>query len=242
MHRLILIIFSLCSTGCSFITSKVNVDALGDWNLECPAGNYLFENGYFKPTIAYNERYTRRCEISNRTLLQLNIPFSFSFSISTSSVEYTDRQWHSIFQIHSFPDLALGEIWRCPVLAFEIQKGHIRMFNRWDINMLSKTAEGTCASDKNSISSRLLFDNYRIEKNSTYHLVVSGIMSYEENGVLDVYINGEKIAHVTGPNTFNDVEGPYLKLGIYKPTSWDVKKGLSYSYRNISFNGDLIED
>lgn len=242
MFRFFFIIAFSSLTSCSSIDVNLIKEDFEGWNLECPSGSYLFDTNYFKSTLIYRERATKRCEIANRTLLRLGEPFSFSFTFLASRVDYTDENWHSIFQLHSFPDLQLEESWRCPVSALEIKNGHMRMFNRWDNNELSKTTNGTCASSENSIFSRLLFDGYRLEENTTYHVVVSGIMSYESIGILKVDLNGENIVYVTGPNTFNDAKGPYIKLGIYKPTSWNALEDLSYSYLNISFKDEVIED
>ena len=40
--------------------------------------------------------------------------------------------------------------------------------------------------------------------------------SYGPDGVLEVWKNSQKIVTKSGPNTFNDARGPYMKMGIYK--------------------------
>ncbi len=43
--------------------------------------------------------------------------------------------------------------------------------------------------------------------------------SYDNDGVTEVWRDGELVMERTGPNAFNDFRGVYLKLGLYHPTS-----------------------
>ena len=40
--------------------------------------------------------------------------------------------------------------------------------------------------------------------------------SYQADGILEIWKNGEKVVDQKGPNTFNDAKGPYFKMGLYK--------------------------
>jgi len=41
--------------------------------------------------------------------------------------------------------------------------------------------------------------------------------SYGEDGLTEVWRNGEIVMQRKGPNTYNDFRGVYLKLGLYHP-------------------------
>lgn len=207
------------------------------WQPECRGKKINYYQNILKFELSYVERQSKRCEITNRQMIQLNEPFILTFTLEASRVDYLDDQWHSILQIHSFPDLKLGEKWRCPISALEVYKGELRMFNRWDSDKVSITNNGTCANQGNSISSRRLFSGYRIERDKAYNVVIKGVMSYSKRGRLTVIINNEVLADIKGPNAFNDIQGPFVKYGIYKPTSWKGKQTLKYSYSNMDFVG-----
>jgi len=241
INRFCFIIIFLCTSGC--VNKNLNdFNYLSDsWSLECSSeGSFITEN-YFIATLRYFGKRSKRCEIASRHTLEFNHPFNLSFSVSSQNIS-NDDEWHSIFQIHSFPDIKLGEIWRCPVAALEVKNGNLRMFNRWDKNLLSVTDNGSCANKGNSISSRLLFDDFKLTDNVVYKIVIAGVLSYKGNGHLSVFINDKEVASFFGPNAYFDKRGPYLKLGIYKPTSWESKKSLTYIYRDISLEVFPIEN
>jgi hypothetical protein len=240
MFRVLIACSSLIASGCSVNMPQSSSSHFTDWTIECVSGDYLMEGGRFESNLHYKDRTSRRCEIANATLIALGEPFSISFSFSTDNVDYMDNEWHSIFQIHSFPDLEKNELWRCPILALEVKNGKLRMFNRWDSSIVSLTSNGTCSGYGNSISSRLVFDEYVIQKKFRYDVVVSGVLTYETHGSLDLFVNGKHITHLQGPNAFNDLKGPFFKLGIYKPTGWNLNQKFHYSYYDIQA-GEPIE-
>ena len=63
--------------------------------------------------------------------------------------------------------------------------------------------------------------------------MVHVLWSYGEDGVLQIWKDGELLVDRDGPNAFNDAEGPYFKMGIYKgwsnpDTVGDVDSRLLY--------------
>jgi len=46
--------------------------------------------------------------------------------------------------------------------------------------------------------------------------------SHKPDGLLEVWKDGKLVVRKTGPNTYNDEKGPFLKMGIYKP-HWKSK-------------------
>jgi hypothetical protein len=183
----------------------------------------------------------RRCEITNHDWVSLDSNFHISFNIKAKEIRALDPKWHTIMQIHSFPDLAIGEVWRCPILSLEVIRGRLRAYSRWDRNEVSVTKASTCANSGNSIQSKVLFTNYPLQANQNYQITVSGFLSTTTDGWLTIYIDKELVATSFGPNAFNDKRGPYLKLGVYKPTSW-THGPISYKYSNIIRYDDKHEN
>jgi hypothetical protein len=205
------------------------------WKIECIHKQDNLTENSFHTYLSYAARNSKRCEIATHDLININEAFELSFVFSTDYIEKKGGQWHSLFQIHSFPDK--GEHWRCPVLALEIIEGTLRMFNRWDTNQISSLVDGTCASAKNSIKSRKMFSDYVIEVDTEYKITILGKLALDDSGILEIRINDEVVGSYEGPNMFNDERGPYLKFGIYKPTWWKYRRTLSYQYTNFIFQG-----
>lgn len=202
-----------------------------EWIRECEKQNIIAERN--KLTVQHFSSDQRpRCEVANRTWLSLGSEFSVAFDIVANS-NYHENYWHNIMQIHSFPDLAEGEVWRCPILSVEVKDGMLRAFSRSDKEKISQTVNGSCANEGNSIRSNKLFGRIPFNSNAIYRIEVAGKLSTSQDGFLKISINDELVSFTKGPNAFNDVEGPYLKLGIYKPSGWLKPGQLSYTYSNL---------
>jgi hypothetical protein len=48
--------------------------------------------------------------------------------------------------------------------------------------------------------------------------------SYGEDGIVEIWKDGEQVAKRIGPNAYNDLLGPFFKLGIYIP-QWNTEDG-----------------
>ena len=224
-------IFS-CKTNVNTQNVPININAKY-WKKECLNNTYKRDGNKF--TISLNDDYykSKRCEFASTDQNLLNNSFNISFTVTPEVVNKQDKQWHSIFQVHSFPDLSLGEHWRCPIISVEVNRGKFRIFNRWDDKQLSLLKRGTCASSQNSISGRLILDDFDLEEGRKYQFNISGYFSFSEKGFLKVSINNILQSESYGPNAFNDKRGPYFKFGIYKPTTWSDAKKYTYVYENI---------
>ena len=54
------------------------------------------------------------------------------------------------------------------------------------------------------------------EKGCWTDWVVHVKWSYQSDGILQIWKNGEKVVDQNGPNAFNDAHGPFFKMGLYK--------------------------
>ena len=206
---------------------------------ECNKSDVWFQSGFDRQDVLHTrlEKGKKRCEVVIHEMLRRDHPFSFSFDFMVEDTNRsTSDQWFMIAQVHSKP--GKGESWRCPVLSFESHQGKFRMYNRWDTNKYSITYPGrTCAQPGTSIGSRTMFEGYDYEPDTWYNIEISGKFSFiDEHACLTVYINGEMVGFECGYNTFNDFFHMFVKLGIYKPTTWRTLDQIKIRYNNIKFH------
>jgi hypothetical protein len=125
--------------------------------------------------------------------------------------EIDEDSYDIIAQWHDSPDFDLGETWRSPALNLQVAAGNWKINRRWDPNPVTYDNTPGPGGGTESIGlgpfSKGVWTDWVIHVN----------WSYENNGVLEVWKNGELVLMREGPNTYNDQTGPYLKLGIYKP-------------------------
>ena len=177
-----------------------------------------------------------RCELSIHYLTSLNKQFTLSFEFKTNTYARTE-EWHSIFQIHSAPDKALGEAWRCPVMMMSVYGDRLAMYRRYDHSKVSVPGKWGCADDNpaTTIKSVEVFKSVEYDAGGWNTFVMTGTLGLTGEECLTVSINS--VSHTScGPNTYNDGWPPFLKFGIYKPTSWDNYDTIKVAYRNISYN------
>ena len=58
--------------------------------------------------------------------------------------------------------------------------------------------------------------------------------SNQNDGILEIWKDGEKVVDQKGPNTFNDAKGPYFRMGIYK--GWKDPDRASDAISNTTFS------
>jgi len=134
----------------------------------------------------------------------------YGFSIFLPKDYVTDNIWEIVAQWHGVPDFDIGENWRNPVMALSTNGGKWTLLNRWDAKR--NTFEG----GKKSYGGTEIYDFGLYETEVWADWVIHVKWSYQPDGILEVWKNGEKVVDQKGPNTFNDAKGPYFKMGIYK--------------------------
>ena len=161
----------------------------------------------------------KRCEIVIKTFEKSPHINHVSFEAKTNHNINHPTEWVGLMQIHAFPDV--GEKWRCPPFSLETHRNRLRMYNRWDTQKISKTTGYNCAQKGNSIQSRTVFGNYPIQQNEWFSLDMDLKLSHRDDAQTNVILDQGAPISMKGPNIYNDHKMPYLKFGIYKPTSWE---------------------
>lgn len=101
-----------------------------------------------------------------------------------------------------------------PTLVFTITPE----YDGWTI--LSRSDPRRITTDKEGVRTK----SYRVGRYETdkwVDWVVNVKWSYGSDGFLKIWKDGKLVVSDTGPNTYNDVLGPHVKMGIYKP-AWRI--------------------
>jgi hypothetical protein len=141
--------------------------------------------------------------------------YAFSSYLPTDFV--TDPMAENIAQWHEIPDWDKGENWRSPPIAFGIVNG------RYYVKYMWAAAE---VNTNNTKDGEKQVDLGAVDKGKWNDFAFHIKFSYKSDGILEIYKNKVKIFSLYGPNSFNDENYPYFKVGIYK---WGWNGWASYS-------------
>ncbi len=204
--------------------------------IECNHKTYSITEDYTLKICLNKEDQEKRCEISIKTFSKppaIN-DISFSFRLSGDALE--EKYHYSLLQIHSFPDQKLGEKWRCPPFTMDMTGNHLAIQSRWDAQKRSQTSGYNCTEPGSSIQSSTFLTQENIKTGTWYPFAMSARLSYASDGFMKLNAFNHEQKYF-GPNAYNDERPPYLKLGIYKPTSWTgAQKSICMEYKDIKMN------
>lgn len=142
--------------------------------------------------------------------------YGFSMYLPTDFV--SDPMAEKFAQWHEIPDWDLGETWRSPPISLGIQNDRYNLQVLWAAAPVNtnNTKDGEKDIDLGPVT----------DKGKWADWVVHIKFSYKSDGILEIWKNKVKIYSLYGPNSFNDENFPYFKLGIYK---WGWNGWASYS-------------
>jgi hypothetical protein len=156
-----------------------------------------------------------------RAEIHLNSPadaenwYGFSNYLPTDFV--SDPLAEKIAQWHEIPDWDLGENWRSPPISLGIQNGRYYLQVLWAAAAVNTNATKDGEKD---------IDLGPVDLGKWNDWVFHIKFSYKSDGILEIWKNKVKVYTLYGPNSFNDENYPYFKVGIYK---WGWNGWASYS-------------
>lgn len=178
------------------------------------AGRYAMKSVLDRATSAVSYR----TEVVPRTAsARIGQDHWYGFSIYFPKEWKPDNVWEIVAQWHDVWDRDLGETSRNPILSFGVVNDEMTIRNFWDSRPL--TPLGPKGHEYEG--SATLWHGPILRDRWT-DWVVHIKWSYQDDGLTEIWRNGEKIVHRKGPNCFNDQKGPYFKMGIYK--GWRDRK------------------
>jgi hypothetical protein len=131
----------------------------------------------------------------------------YGFSQFLPSDYVSDPVTEAVAQWHEVPDWDLGENWRSPPISMEIKNDHYFIKVMW---------ASAAVNTNQTKDGEIYYDLGPVDKNKWNDWVFHIKFSYQSTGVLEVWKNKTKVLTRNGPNSYNDENFPYFKLGIYK--------------------------
>ena len=152
----------------------------------------------------------KRCELKRYGLFTLSEERWYSFKIFLPQNYTADQDGEIVTQWHGIPDFLEGESWRQPPLALMTRDGKWFIQQHWNPNRVVR---------ESVLSETIDLGTYQQSKWTSwiFHLK----WSYLPNGLIEIWKDEELIFQKTGANTYNDLFGPYFKIGIYKNGEWN---------------------
>lgn len=140
----------------------------------------------------------------------------------------------TVLQWHAVDDRFLGEAGRPPPLRLIVHENMWKVANHWDERLLT----GLPLLGGDPSGGALLWQGPVATREWT-DWVVHARWAHDASGLLEIWKDGDLIVRRSGPNTYNDILGPFYKAGIYIP-GWK-EEGSPQGARRALLIGGLQE-
>lgn len=127
-----------------------------------------------------------------------------------------------IAQWHATPDLLDGEVWRSPPLAVRYVGGELTVTAR---------ASAEPVQLENDAPEEVLYRHPDLEKGVWHDWIFHIVWSWEEDGLVEAWLDGEPVISRDGPVGYNDRVGTWFKWGIYRDDHPETQALLHDHYR-----------
>lgn len=155
----------------------------------------------------------------------------YAFSVYLPSDYATDNIWEMVAQWHNVPDQSKGEATDLnPPLSLNSANGEWMISTIWDSRILTL---------KSSYEGKERFYLGPYKKGVWTDWVFHMKWSPFSDGLLQVWQDGKLVVNKKGGLAFNDVVGPYMKLGIYKGWSDRTSPVGNVSQRTL-YHDDVV--
>jgi hypothetical protein len=164
-----------------------------------------------------------RAEISSKEKLDFDQTYTMTYDFMVEPGQ-KNTVGVNVGQFHGTPDAndygSLG-----PVFAIRLVGERMRIVTRTDSDRIT---------DARPADNFIYSDTTDIQRGHWYQMKVEIRFDPDGQGVINVWRDGEQLAHYKGGVGYNDALGPYWKMGIYRPPAPET---LAVAYRNF----DLVE-
>lgn len=157
----------------------------------------------------------KRSELAMGAEMNPQVDRWYGFSIFIPEDYQTDDQSEIFAQWH---DAAPVSLIRSPPVSLHLYRGQWRIALYWGAQKFTTKLT----------ASKKLIDMGAFERNKWTDFVFHIKFSYTDNGILEVWKDGKQLVNYVGPNFYNDDNGPYFKIGLYK-YPWNSGKNLPQS-------------
>lgn len=172
----------------------------------------------------------KRAELQIFNAAELKNEYWYGLSIFLPNDWQTDAMDEVVAQWNATCDAHLGEdARRSPPLALRIKNNIWFITNRWDERKITPPG--------NTAPKTILWKG-PFAKGVWTDWVVHARWSYESDGLIEIWKNGEKIIVWKGPNAYNDELGLRFKIGIYKP-KWNDPRAKANIRRRVIYHDEV---
>lgn len=141
--------------------------------------------------------------------------WSWSEYLPSEDWSVPDPHQAVVGQWHEQPDFHLGENWRSPPIMRKIQNGKNWVNRMWDADPVNTNA---------TKDGEETFDLGAIDTDQWVEWIWHIKYGYDNTGLLEIWKNGVKVySRVNMPNSFNDRDVPFFKIGVYEGAWGDVQ-------------------
>jgi len=169
------------------------------------------------------DAYQERSEISSKEKLDFDQTYTMTYDFMVEPGA-KNTVGVNVGQFHGTPDAgdygSLG-----PVFAIRLVGERMRIVTRTDSDRITEARPA---------DNFLYTDTTDIERGHWYQMKVEIRFDPDGQGIINIWRDGEQLAHYEGGVGYNDAVGPYWKMGIYRPPAEET---LAVNYRNF----DLVE-
>jgi hypothetical protein len=141
----------------------------------------------------------------------------YAFSLLIPDDEQNTSDIVTVAQWHAVDDKILGERGRAPPLRLIVQDGTWKVVTTWDSRLIS----GIPFFRSEPQGGKALW-SASVARGAWTDWVFHVKWSYGQDGFVQIWKDGISVVQYRGPNAYNDLIGPFFKVGIYVP-AWKLQ-------------------
>lgn len=179
----------------------------------------------------YTTNESRRAELRHDEHVPMGSERWYKVSIYVPTDFKATTGGYVITQFHDKNDS--GETPKLPALFLGTDGKTLGLGNRWDTNKITKDNHNVSGKD---------WDLGPLPKGRWIDFVYHVKWSYQSDGVLEVFMDGKRVANKTGPNYYNDQVGPNIKIGLYASGIRSSPEEYNFTQQVLYFDSVEIAD
>ncbi len=190
------------------------------WSFKQTGDLYRFEvrsGDQWRPRDGEKER----SEISAKETLNFDHTYTMTYDFMIEPGQKITSDWLNVGQFHGSPDAgdygSLG-----PVFATQMKGEQMRFITRTDPDRITESRPE---------DNVLYTDSSNLIRGHWYQMKINIRFDADGDGLIKVWRDGDLLVDYKGGVGYNDVVGPYWKMGIYREASPET---LAMNYRNFN--------
>lgn len=168
---------------------------------------------------SFDSTSVERSEVSSGKEIKFGQTYTLSYKFMVEPGQALAADWMILGQVHHRNDA--GESGGSPPFALEVNDGVMRVIYRTSTEKIRTS---------NPSSKTLWKDDGQLERGHWYDVKAEIKFDPFGNGLVNMWLDGQQIINYKGALGYNDDEGGYLKMGIYRRASSET---VAVKYDNV---------